>query len=102
MPTIVVKLSNVYITSSLWVLLIYLIDSSSVEQWGQYELSMHGPSDKNPFVDYYVNANFTLNSNPNVLFKVNGFYDGNGMYRIRFMPNKIGTWSYHTISNVNT
>lgn len=31
---------------------------------------------------------------------VGGFYDGGGVYRIRFMPDAIGSWSYTTSSNV--
>ena len=30
---------------------------------------------------------------------VSGFYDGNGEYRLRFMPEAIGTWRYETRSN---
>ena len=31
---------------------------------------------------------------------VSGFYDGDGIYRVRFMPDTIGDWSYATRSNV--
>jgi hypothetical protein len=31
---------------------------------------------------------------------VEGFYDGDGVYRIRFMPDEIGEWTYSTFSNV--
>jgi hypothetical protein len=30
---------------------------------------------------------------------VDGFYDGDGVYRIRFMPDAIGNWQYRTNSN---
>jgi hypothetical protein len=32
--------------------------------------------------------------------RVVGFYDGDGTYRVRFMPDKSGTWHYTTHSNV--
>ena len=70
-----------------------------IEQWGQLELTFQGPSDKNPFKDYHISANFSCNDGQ-LSFIVNGFYDGNGTYRIRFMPSKIGTWNYITTSNV--
>jgi hypothetical protein len=31
---------------------------------------------------------------------VDGFYDGNGAYRLRFMPDEMGEWTYLTSSNV--
>jgi hypothetical protein len=31
--------------------------------------------------------------------QVNGFYDGEGTYRVRFMPDEQGTWSYKTTSS---
>ncbi|WP_429063345.1 DUF5060 domain-containing protein [Chitinophaga sp. W2I13] len=33
---------------------------------------------------------------------VPGFYDGNGIYKIRFMPPNEGKWNYVTLSNVKT
>jgi hypothetical protein len=30
---------------------------------------------------------------------VQGFYDGEGVYRIRFMPDALGAWTYATQSN---
>ena len=80
------------------VALINVLFATTVEQWGIFELTLHGPSNKNPFKDYHVTANFSDNSQ---LFMVTGFYDGDGMYKIRFMPNKVATWSYITSSNVN-
>ena len=31
--------------------------------------------------------------------EVTGFYDGDGVYRIRFMPDETGIWRYETSSN---
>ncbi len=37
-----------------------------------------------------------------VKVKVTGFYDGKGVYKIRFSPDITGRWSYQTISNSET
>jgi len=68
----------------------------SVEQWGIFELELQGPSDGNPFLDVTVSATF---SNGKKLVEVAGFYDGDGVYRVRFMPDSAGTWGYETRSN---
>ena len=68
-----------------------------VEKWGVFELTLQGPSNGNPFAEVVLEANFTLNGKT-VLIK--GFYDGDGLYKVRFMPNKEGVWSYKTESNV--
>jgi hypothetical protein len=68
----------------------------SVEQWDLFELSLHGPADGNPFVEVELWARF-IHADEQV--KVDGFYDGNGVYRIRFMPTRIGRWRYETTSN---
>ncbi len=67
------------------------------EQWDIFELTLKGPSSGNPFVDVKLSAEFTQGDK---VFKPTGFYDGNGIYRIRFMPNSQGGWTYKTRSNV--
>lgn len=69
---------------------------NEVERWGIFELSLNGPSDGNPFTDISLSAVF---SQDNTTLNINGFYDGNGIYKIRFMPMKEGNWSYTTQSN---
>ena len=81
--------------------LLHLSLSQNVEQWDRFELTLNGPSDKNPFVDYYLTVNFSF-SDDDEMFLVHGFYDGDGVYKARFMPNKIGPWKYHTSSNVES
>src|SRR6186713_2455102 len=68
---------------------------TTVERWGIYEIALNGPSTGNPFLDHTVNAVFT--SGPNTV-TVPGFYDGEGRYLIRFMPDRLGAWSYRTSS----
>lgn len=67
-----------------------------VEQWDVFEVALKGPERGNPFVDVRLTANF---SNGSVTKQVTGFYDGEGVYRIRFMPEHAGEWRYETQSN---
>jgi hypothetical protein len=68
----------------------------TVEQWGMYEIALEGPSTGNPFVDVRLSAVFDNGSRQ---LEVPGFYDGGGIYRIRFMPETQGRWSYETRAN---
>jgi hypothetical protein len=67
-----------------------------VEQWGIAELTFKGPTAGNPFVDVELSAKFTLGDRAVTTL---GFYDGDGGYRIRFMPEQPGEWRYETRSN---
>ena len=62
----------------------------SVAQWEVFEASFAGPSAANPFVDVQFSATFTQGSRS---VAANGFYDGNGTYMLRFMPDAMGEWS---------
>ena len=68
---------------------------TTVEQWGIFELALNGRADGNPFVDVAVTAHFSYKHRT---IAVDGFYDGDGLYRIRFMPDTQGEWRYHTTS----
>jgi Domain of unknown function (DUF5060)/Protein of unknown function (DUF4038)/Domain of unknown function (DUF5605) len=70
--------------------------SDSVEQWGVFETSMHGPVDGNPFADVTFAGIFRIGHRT---VSANGFYDGDGVYRIRFMPDQTGDWTFETLSN---
>ena len=67
-----------------------------VEQWRTYEVTLNGPDTGNPFIEVELTARFEQNSRT---FEPQGFYDGNGIYKIRFMPDEIGEWTYTTKSN---
>jgi hypothetical protein len=54
------------------------------ERWGVFEFSCRGKEDGNPFTDYAIQGVFTSRSETTV---ADGFYDGNGEYRVRFMPS---------------
>lgn len=67
-----------------------------IEQWDCFEVALDGPGDGNPFVDVQVSARF---QHGHRAVTVDGFYDGDGVYRIRFMPDVQGEWRYETMSN---
>src|ERR1041385_2904375 len=68
----------------------------SVERWGVYEVSLSGPTNGNPFTDVKFSARFQHETNS---VEVAGFYDGDGVYRVRFMPETEGRWRYTTASS---
>ena len=70
--------------------------ASTVEKWGVFELTINGPTHGNPFTDVTLSAKFT---NGNRIYTPEGFYDGDGVYKIRFMPDAEGSWQYTTQSN---
>jgi len=70
--------------------------ATEVEQWGVFELELPGEAGGNPFVDVTFQARF---SHGHRTVAVNGFYDGDGLYRVRFMPDVPGEWTYETQSN---
>ena len=70
--------------------------AESVEQWGVFEASLQGPSSGNPFVDVTFGALFTLEHRT---VEVTGFYDGGGVYKVRFSPDTPGRWTYETTSS---
>jgi hypothetical protein len=71
-------------------------DILTVRKWDLFELSLTGPVDGNPFVDVEFRATFR---HENREVATTGFYDGEGVYRVRFMPDAEGEWQYLTHSN---
>jgi hypothetical protein len=69
---------------------------ADIERWGIFEIVMEGPAEGNPFVDVELSGTFQYQ---NRQVTAPGFYDGDGWYRIRFMPDVTGTWSYTTHSS---
>lgn len=67
-----------------------------IEQWGMFEAAFQGPSSGNPFLDTKFGARFMLEHRT---VDVAGFYDGDGTYRVRFMPDMPGSWRFETQSN---
>jgi len=71
-------------------------ESSKVEQWDIFELTLKGPSAGNPFIGIEFSAVF---ENGGRQLEPEGFYDGDGEFKVRFMPDAQGTWTYRTKSN---
>jgi hypothetical protein len=70
-------------------------DAETVEQWGIFEFRADGPSDGNPFADADFRARFTFGHRT---VEAAGFYDGSGIYKVRFSPDTVGRWSFATSS----
>lgn len=73
-----------------------LIAQDRIEKWDVFELTLKGPSTGNPFMGTSLLGRFT---NGDKVYEQEGYYDGNGVYKIRFMPDKEGVWNYVTSSN---
>jgi hypothetical protein len=71
-------------------------EAGAVPLWEVFEVTLPGPSTGNPFVDVQLAATFSLGHRK---VQVDGFYDGNGKYKIRFMPDSLGGWTYVTASS---
>ena len=67
-----------------------------VPRWEVFELNLSGTSAGNPFVEVQLQATFALGHRQ---ISVDGFYDGAGSYKVRFMPDTEGHWTYTTSSN---
>ena len=71
--------------------------SPQVELWGLQEITLNCASiPGNPFSDVNLQATFT---NHDSTAKVDGFHDGSSTWRIRFMPDREGKWSFQTKSS---
>ena len=62
-----------------------------IQKWGLFEAAVHGKSAGNPFLDYDITGTFTGEYES---VTVHGFYDGEGIYRVRFMPSFEGRYTY--------
>ena len=70
----------------------YAAASTTVQRWGVFEVAFPGKTEGNPFVDHAIKGIFAGDAEQ---MKVSGFYDGNGVYKIRFMPSFEGRYRYH-------
>ena len=73
-----------------------LARAADCQRWGVMELKFQGPDQGNPFVGVTLAATFTQGA---TRLEVPGFYDGDGVYRVRFSPPTSGSWSYETRSD---
>jgi len=68
---------------------------TTTAKWDVFEQSFSGPATGNPYLEISFTASFTL---ANRTVTVPGFYDGDGTYRVRFMPDTEGEWHFTTTS----
>ena len=67
------------------------MSNKSVERWGMFEVSVPGKTDGNPFTDHTIRGVF---SGKNETVEADGFYDGEGIYKVRFMPSFEGEYTF--------
>lgn len=72
------------------------MSNRQVEKWSIFELVLQGSKTENPFIDVTLNAVFKFKNRE---LYVEGFYDGDGVYKIRFMPDGEGDFTYRITSN---
>jgi hypothetical protein len=70
----------------------------SVQKWDYIELMFEASASGNPFLDVEFGAAFKQGHRS---IQVNGFYDGDNTFRVRFMPDAEGLWSYVTYSSID-
>ena len=73
-----------------------MVYTKQIEKWDMIEVSVKGPSCGNPFRDYNLKGEFC---NKNETVTVEGFYDGEGVYKIRFMPSFEGEYHFKLTGN---
>ncbi len=70
--------------------------AADAQRWDIWETSFQGPGIGNPYLDVEFSATFQQADKAVV---VPGFYDGDGVYKVRFSPPSEGPWQYETRSN---
>jgi hypothetical protein len=86
----------------LFMLFLFAIQSSysqKTEQWNRFEITLNSRQRNNSFKDVKLSATFI---GKDTTYTVAGFYDGGNTFKIRFMPQQIGKWSYTTKSNISS
>lgn len=76
---------------------LHALAQEKIPQWERFEIVLKQEVKGNPFSDVKLKAKF---SGADTSFTIDGFYDGDNTYRIRFMPAKKGNWNYVTTSNI--
>lgn len=66
-------------------------ERKTLERWGILGLALKGPATGNPFLEIAFRAEFRYLHHR---IEVDGFYDGDGIYKVCFMPDVKGRWSY--------
>lgn len=63
-----------------------------------FEIRLTGPATGNPYLEVQLSATFRQG---NRRVPVTGFHDGGSDYVLRFMPDRVGEWTWETTSNVD-
>lgn len=71
--------------------------TANVPMWERFEKAFTLKTEKNPFTDIDFTATF-VHEGDGVTMTVDGFYDGDDTFKIRFMPTLKGKWTYTTRS----
>jgi hypothetical protein len=72
--------------------------TADVPRWSVYELSLTATDDKiDPYLETDLVGVFTGPTGQSVI--VNGFWDGDRTFRLRFAPTIEGTWTFMTVSS---
>jgi CubicO group peptidase (beta-lactamase class C family) len=72
---------------------------TNVQRWDIYEATLTASGlYANPFQDVWLTTTFT-HASSGARLTVDGFYDGGNTWRLRFMPIRLGTWHWVTMSN---
>lgn len=66
---------------------------TTVPRWGMYEITVTAPVPADPFAPDVFSATFR---NGALEQHIPGFYDGDGHFTVRFMPESTGDWTYQT------
>ena len=65
--------------------------AQTVRRWDVYEVTLQGPAEGNPFAEQTLEGMFTGRDER---VAAAGFYDGEGVYRVRFMPSFTGAYTF--------
>ncbi|MBD3265319.1 DUF5060 domain-containing protein, partial [bacterium] len=67
--------------------------AKDVGMWDRFERSIQNTNDyHNPYLDVDLKVTYTAPNGEKTAFW--GFYDGGQTWKIRFMPDRLGTWKY--------
>jgi hypothetical protein len=91
------KRRSVVLLACFLFLLIGYAFSQQVQQWNRFEVALKHAYSGNSFTEVKLTAIFT---HKDTSYTIDGFYDGDNTFKIRFMPEKTGAWQYVTSSNI--
>ena len=78
------------------------VNSEKIEKYGCFEARFQAKTTKNPFTDVRLECELTNVGRVSDFthLRVDGFYDGDDTFVVRFMPRMEGKWTFRTSSNV--